>query len=163
MNTKKILDSLENWRNVRHLTIEGQRYGLRTNLNEEYEEYITAKNDNERIDALCDIVIFLLNAYPQILEQDIDRALKEAEPKDFKEIFDIETFDGKGKAFTLMIKCFYEIKALGYDYGLCLEETIKEINDRTGHWDDEKKKFIKDIKAGYKANYDACLLPDRKI
>ena len=63
LNFVELADRLEIWREQRHLSIEMQKAGLLANLMEEAVEYMRASNDNEKVDALCDIIVFVLNAY----------------------------------------------------------------------------------------------------
>ena len=63
LNFVELADRLAIWREQRHLSIEMQKAGLLANLMEEAVEYMRASNDNERVDALCDIIVFVLNAY----------------------------------------------------------------------------------------------------
>ena len=57
--------------------------------------------------------------------------------------------------------CIEMIKNKGYDPYLAIKETIKEISSRTGTYDKNLSKWIKDsseeAKAKwYKANYESC-------
>lgn len=59
----EIKERLDKWREERHLTYENQQAGFLGNVYEELSEYFRAKNDLERVDALCDIVIFCFNSF----------------------------------------------------------------------------------------------------
>ena len=66
MNNKQfneIKSRLADWREERHLTYENQQKGFLGNIFEEVSEYFRAKDDYERIDALCDIAVFCINSY----------------------------------------------------------------------------------------------------
>ncbi|HDZ5042929.1 TPA: hypothetical protein RTG66_001772, partial [Campylobacter jejuni] len=58
----EIKKRLAKWRKERHLTYENQQEGFLGNLFEELSEYYRAKNDLERVDAICDIAIFVFNS-----------------------------------------------------------------------------------------------------
>ena len=53
---------LKQWRDERHLSIKSQRDGLIGNLCEEMAEYYRATNNDEKIDALCDMYVFCMNS-----------------------------------------------------------------------------------------------------
>ena len=60
-----ILDRLELWRKERQLDItQGFEFNLDTQvsfLTEEITEYLRAKDDYEKVDALCDLTVFSIN------------------------------------------------------------------------------------------------------
>lgn len=67
----------------------------------------------------------------------------------------------------IIVKIFQFIYSCQYDPYGCLEETIKKISSRKGHWDESIKKFVKDVSpkakaAWYKPNYNAFKLHDNK-
>lgn len=54
--------------------------------------------------------------------------------------------------------CFSAMRSYGYDPFKAMDETIKEISSRTGHFDDTINKFVKDkspeaMSRWYKADY----------
>lgn len=55
--------------------------------------------------------------------------------------------------FFLIFTCINTIEGLGFDYFKCMQETIKEISSRTGKYDDEAKKWIKDTSDEAKAKW----------
>ena len=55
-----MLDLLQKWREERHLQKEAGNY--QANIAEELTELLRAKDVNEEIDALCDIIVFSINA-----------------------------------------------------------------------------------------------------
>ncbi|HEC1751924.1 TPA: hypothetical protein R1712_001450, partial [Campylobacter lari] len=59
----KIKERLAKYREIRHLTYENQQEAFLGNAFEKASEYFRAKNDLERIDALCDIAVFCFNAF----------------------------------------------------------------------------------------------------
>lgn len=161
-------ERLTKWREERHLDRKGQQDGLMPNLLEELTEYSRATNAYERVDALCDISVFLMNAYEiDINPSDYNAILKD---RDFVTLYRLEILielisnfgwqrglqeDEKNaylsRLFIAIIKLMeYE----GYDWLSCMDETLKEISSRTGHWDDKINKFVKDKDAKtYKADY----------
>lgn len=52
--------------------------------------------------------------------------------------------------------CAFEIEKMGFSFKKTMNETLKEIESRTGHWDEEQKKFIKDNQGSYTADYSKC-------
>lgn len=175
-----ILDKLRAWRADRHIDFISQRESLVTNMLEEYVELDRAKDVNESIDAICDMYVFLLNAYPYdytaltkyhkritlcghpfILQtlshlqfsQD-DYVIRNNNLEyDFKSKCDIQ-----GHVVSLAVKFEEYLIDLGYNPYLCMLETIKEISSRTGHFDANAKKWIKDTNVStYKANYSLCV------
>ncbi|HAA1585827.1 TPA_asm: hypothetical protein GD700_07550 [Campylobacter jejuni] len=59
--------------------------------------------------------------------------------------------------------CQYLCKNLGFDFYKCMLEKIKEIESRTGFYDERLNKFIKDTSdeakaKWYKADYESCRL-----
>lgn len=57
------LDQINNWANERGLLdIAWDKSAHASFLAEELSEFLRAKNDNEEIDALCDMVVFAVNA-----------------------------------------------------------------------------------------------------
>ncbi|MGI7727681.1 hypothetical protein ACNGL0_08045 [Campylobacter jejuni] len=57
----EIKERLTQWREERHLTYENQQAGFLGNVFEKISEYFRAKNDLERVDALCNIAVFCFN------------------------------------------------------------------------------------------------------
>lgn len=175
----EIQELLKNWRDERHLTLEMQNEGLLGNLCEEMAEYYRAKNESEKIDALCDIYVFCMNSLDGDLEairEELERQiyLRVYQLNDLK-LFFITEIEKKLKRlkkekiigdfnlflYVLMGNVECEAQALGYDFYTCMMETIKEISSRTGHYDENIHKFIKDksdeaVKKWYKADYEKC-------
>lgn len=148
-----IKEKLTKWREERKLTYENQREGFLGNSYEEVSEYFRANNDLERVDALCDIAILSFNAF------DVDYTKIKKTPYydlEFVSIVDITSYlswvtsssmDRDFKNFNisrLILACKYLSKKLGYNFDGCILEAIKEIESRTGHYNNKKKKFIKD-------------------
>ncbi len=176
----ELQELLKQWREERHLSIESQRDGLMGNLCEELSEYYRATNESEKIDALCDIYVFCMNSFDEDLKvtrDDLDRKI-------FPRIYylndcklllitEIENKLNELKAETIIADTFnlylymlmknveYKTLELGYNFYECMLETIKEISSRTGHYDENIHKFVKDksreaVKKWYKASYSKC-------
>lgn len=168
-----IKERLTDWRNERHLTYENQQAGFLGNVFEEVSEYFRAKDDLERVDALCDIVIFCFNSfnldYKTIKKQndyyvtkisiveitdDLTYTTAKFMRKDFKYFNNI---------YRLVFNCEHLCKNLGFDFYKCMLQTIKEIESRKGYYDENLNKFIKDTSdeakaKWYKADYESCRL-----
>ncbi|EOH0422280.1 hypothetical protein ACVQOF_000158 [Campylobacter coli] len=149
-----IKERLTDWRNERGLTYENQQAGFLGNVFEEVSEYFRAKNDLEKIDALCDIVIFCFNSFDLEFKEmgkiydcdatkisivditdDLTYTTAKFMRKDFKDFNNI---------YRLVFNCKHLCENLGFNFYQCMLETIKEIESRTGFYDDELNKFIKD-------------------
>lgn len=152
---------LKAWRDVRGITMESQRQGLVINLLEEFVELNRAKSEYEKIDALCDMCVFILNAYeidPMVYFIASDYVFKE------KFLSAIHAMEASKKEYThkmnvlrLLELIDRELFKLEYDTYLCLCETLKEIESRQGKYDNVAKKWIKDSNVEtYKANYSKC-------
>ncbi|EHO1685672.1 hypothetical protein KIM83_000941 [Campylobacter coli] len=150
----QIKERLTQWRQERHLTYENQQKGFLGNVFEEVSEYFRAKNDLEKIDALCDIVIFCFNSFDLEFKEmgkiydcdatkisivditdDLTYTTAKFMRKDFKDFNNI---------YRLVFNCKHLCENLGFNFYQCMLETIKEIESRTGFYDDELNKFIKD-------------------
>lgn len=167
-----IKERLTDWRNERGLAYENQQAGFLGNVFEEISEYFRAKDDLERVDALCDIAVFCFNV------NDVKFSNYECYMKSDK--VDCEFFDIVSKINSIIIykanfeespvKVFLDTlisllhkkcKNLGFDFYKCMLQTIKEIESRTGYYDESLKKFIKDTSdeakaKWYKADYESC-------
>lgn len=166
-------DLLKQWRDERHLTLEMQNAGLMGNLCEELSKYYRATNNDEKIDALCDISVFCINS--------LSKSIKEIKTE-FKQILflekienlysisicinrnDLDKLDSQLYYFIKVIQL--EIEEMGYNFYKCMLETIEEISSRTGHYDKNIHKFVKDrspeaVKNWHKADYSRCRIMER--
>jgi hypothetical protein len=173
MTYQDIITRLENWREVRRISIDDQIKGLYTNLVEEIDEFTRAKvlgNKNEMIDALCDISIFCYNTLTPEYAYGLKRIIL-AKYGNFPlwildSIVEATDFIGEALKFNvdlaksvipfILYRCARLINDLGYDYLECMDETLKEIESRTGYWDEVRGKFIKDNRGSYTADYSRC-------
>lgn len=161
---KAIANRLSHWMRERYLDINGQRKGFVTNIQEEMIEYFTAKNDTEKIDALCDIVVFCINAMKAYDKENI----KEPEiiPNVIIDVSFGKQLDAikqskfsKDSLEKMIDICYTYVVELGYDFKIAMDETIKEISSRTGSYDERANKWIKDTSdeaksKWVKANYE---------
>lgn len=164
---------LAEWRNERKLSIKEQMDGLMGNLFEEMAEYCRATNDDEKIDALCDMCVFAFNS----LNIGIEKVRKNIKEELLSPLFDPSkvdmlslinntinsqfTYPLNKQIYTLTKVCEKEVTEMGYNFYECMLETIKEISSRTGRYDENIHKFVKDksdeAKAKwYKADYESC-------
>ena len=145
---------------------------LAYNLPDDLAYYDTVKKvaEHEIIDALCDISVFTINAGADIpcefkrteiewkkSSLDADYILKQmiekcAEFSHFEWV-DIPSFN------IILANCAYLCEHYGFDFQIAMDETIKEISSRTGTYDENAKKWVKDesdeAKAKwYKADYE---------
>lgn len=126
------------------------------------------------IDALCDIVVFAGNC---VYKEKFDQVYITWETLEELGIDTSETALLKGLLGntydmtydpTMMIASLYSFcrdlaAKKGYDFFKCMQEVLKQINSRTGVWNDNLKKWVKDTspeakEKEYQANFDKCKL-----
>ena len=160
---KEIAKKLTQWMDERNLDINGQRKGFVSNIQEEMVEYFSAKDDNEKIDALCDITVFCINAMKAYDKEHIrePEVINVVPNVSFGKQLDHITLNkfSKDSLENMIDICYTLSKSIGYDFKIAMDETIKEISSRTGSYDETAKKWIKDTSEAakakwYKANYD---------
>jgi len=166
----EIFRKLETWRGYRNIPRFNKNVYV-ADILEELAEYLRAKTEYDKIDALCDIAVFSINT-ALVVEDDILEA-NEFYTTSINEIMrmivEIKTrldteyiIDITNIAFSIMYQ-------MGYDYKMCMLETIKEISSReqdplqkqewllngaSGKW---KKDTSDEAKAKwYKADYERC-------
>ena len=164
---------LKDWRDERHLTLQNQRDGLIGNIFEEMAEYYRAPIGDEEIDALCDIYVFCMNSlkleditntrrryklfFKKTHEQRLSDDIKNLMENPYDDVY----------VYMLMITVEdMTTNFLGYNFYECMLETIKEISSRTGNYDENIHKFVKDttpeaVKKWYKADYSRCRIMER--
>ncbi|WP_257939480.1 hypothetical protein [Campylobacter lari] len=146
----EIKERLAKYREIRHLTYENQQAEFLGNAFEKVSEYFKAKDDLEKVKALCDIAVFCFNAFDLKLGafSNIKRAsmihLIDHFTSYFIEHNNKTVYNNKDEDFEYLLIVEIEIlvKNLGFDFYKCMIETIKEIESRTGYYDDELKKFV---------------------
>lgn len=146
----EIRGRLGEWCNDRHLSLESQQIGYIGNVLEELTEYARAKTIFEQVDALCDIIVFSINATDSqrqiLLEKYADHDIKASPEKLAKAVLD-GIDDGlivPSYFSNPVCVCVNVLRFLGFNPYKCLDETLKEIESRTGKYDIEIKKFVKD-------------------
>ena len=166
----EIYKGLAEWRAERGITAESQKAGYLVNVMEELGELATALREYERfskpsypyqknkkyaehgiIDALCDISVFTINAGADIpcenkisgIENNIFQTYKTYETLlnacgGYSIGFNAYAFNGVLR--TCAVLCY----KLGFNFQKAMDETIKEISSRTGAYDENAKKWVKD-------------------
>ncbi|EAI4316394.1 hypothetical protein A0X14_01785 [Campylobacter coli] len=166
----EVKERLAKWRKERHLTYENQREEFLGNVFEKVSKYFRAKDDLERIDALCNIAVFYTNSFSfkhKIIPLDSDFL-----PEDLFShlIYELSIsciekgnklnlkFIEKNLGYGFLILIEMILKDLGFNFYKCMLETLKEIESRTGYYDEGLNKFTKD-KGAYntKEAYDKFL------
>lgn len=180
INLTEIYKGLDEWRAERGITAESQKEGYLVNVMEELGELATALrlfekskrvNDSHElkcaehfiIDALCDICVFTINAGADIPCENKPTRL-ELEPclnlyNLLREIADHQRcFNSITLCYVLGV-CASLCHQYGFDFQIAMDETIKEISSRTGSYDENAKKWVKDESnearaKWHKANYE---------
>lgn len=122
------------------------------------------------IDALCDISVFTINAWADIpceLKRTEIELKKSSLNADYilKQMVEkcarFSYFEwGETSAFNIiLINCVYLCEYYGFNFQIAMDETIKEISSRTGAYDENAKKWVKDESdeaksKWYKADYN---------
>lgn len=174
---KNIIDRLELWRKERQLDkSQGFVFDLDKQvsfLTEEITEYLRAKDDYEKIDALCDLTVFSINAINGI-DNDYDDIFSDTYCMQKKNYHIANIIDripymfkcrqnGKYSFVDIIEMCKYMIENLGFNYDLCMNKTLLEIESRKGAFNNDTGKWEKfkdedSMKLWYKADYSKCKL-----
>ena len=185
----EIYKGLDEWRAERGITAESQKAGYLVNVMEELGELASALRDYEKfsateqdtakkqkaeyeiIDALCDISVFTINVGADIncnekLES-INTTTQTTRCNSSLSFLLSEcgNFDYYGKLSSyvcfnqILLSCAKLCEQYGFNFEIAMLETIKEISSRTGVYDENAKKWVKDesdeAKAKwYKADYE---------
>ncbi|AVR55660.1 hypothetical protein [Campylobacter phage CP39] len=176
----EIKEILSKWREERHLTYENQQAEFLGNVFEKVSEYFRAKDDLERVDAHCDIAVFCFNAFDIEYEYDFYGNSRMSaliylnscliDNKNYLAL-DNEVHYGMSRISYNEIVSYIlsniekQVSDLDFDFYKCMLEKIKEIESRTGYYDEKLKKFIKDTSdeakaKWYKADYESCMFED---
>ena len=144
------------------------------NILSECAEYLHAKCEYEKVDALCDISVFALNALSYLEDNPMIKLpfpqLIVGSP--FVTIIrltvDMYEYDNKRVLHDILTYCVRLTQELGFNYELCMLETIKEISSRkqdpaqaykwyvhgvSGKWQKDRGQ---DPKTLYVADYSKC-------
>ena len=160
---------LEQWRNIRRITKEEKREELIHILLEKTITFSRTKNVYERVDAICEIIIFLLNSYDiNYKEKDYKKAIYTNRKVSIITLLSNWLLKHTKKTKTIeasygFVDCLISLSNLGFDSYKCLLEKHKEIFTKSGYYDEFKKEFIKDISeetkaCWYKADFSKCKL-----
>ena len=162
INLKQIYKGLDEWRAERKITAESQKEGYIINIMEELGELSQALRgleiesvrktaEHEIIDALCDIAVFTINAGADI--RDEYKPLSIDTTNTFSDLNCLllytSTFDFK----KILLNCAVLCEHYGYNFEIAMLETIKEISSRTGSYDENAKKWVKDTSLEAKAKW----------
>ena len=173
---EEILNRLAKWRNERGLDkIEFDAEKQASFIFEEIGvEYLRAKNEHEKVDALCDTFVFSVNGLA-LIKGGISALTKRHTIVEFNsfsaytilidanELLD-DTITPRDATYILSSIASISasmIDSMGYDFEKCMEETLKEIESRTGAFNETTGKWEKfkteEAKAKwYKADYSWC-------
>ncbi|MBZ7974623.1 hypothetical protein [Campylobacter molothri] len=151
----EIKQRLAKWRKKRHLTYENQIEGLAENVFKKVSEYFRAKDDLEKADALCNIAVFLFNSIDLDYESYHNFKMYTAFEDDFFYIYGklgnvvrnkiyngTNVLSAKVNSELISILDTYFRDDLKLDFYECMIKTIKEIESRTGAYDENLKKEI---------------------
>ncbi|MFV0948184.1 hypothetical protein [Campylobacter jejuni] len=167
-----IKERLADWRNERSLTYENQQAEFLGNVFEKVSEYFRAKDDLERVKALCDIAVFCFNAFDII---DFDYYYEFRSSNENIEIYkltdaisevcyrEIKKLYAKPYIPLIISYCQYLCKNLGFDFYKCMLEKIKEIESRTGFYDERLNRFVEKIGAYYEREAFDLAINDFKL
>lgn len=152
-----IKERLTGWKNKKDLCYENQREGFFSNAFGELRKYFKAKNDLEKVNALCNIVVYCFNDF------DIDcQKLLEIHGSDTRNItivdivhelsatvVDFNRSDIPNYIFIreLVAYCFNLLNNLGFNFYKCMLETIKEVESHVWYYDENLGKFVEKIGA----------------
>lgn len=151
-----VFKSLDDWREERGL--EHTVGNIAANIGEEIVEYLRATNDYLRVDALCDLCIFGINAIHAMNSEAFEIAIKtellkvvNQQDVRFNHFPYICSLFAKSTMLTLpdeevariVISARAQITHLGFDFLVAMDETLKEIHSRTGAWNEETQKWEK--------------------
>ncbi|EKG1799733.1 hypothetical protein O2N80_001842, partial [Campylobacter jejuni] len=139
MQFNEIKERLADWRSERGLTYENQREEFLGNVFEKVSEYFRAKDDLERVEALCDIAVFFFNAFE--LKFGAFSNIKRAGMIHLIDHFTSYFLEHNNKTvynnskdedfeYLLIVEIEILVKNLGFDFYKCMLEKIKEIESR---------------------------------
>lgn len=164
LELKDIQTRLSVWKAERHLSTQEQQNGLVSNLLEELTEYSRATTIEQQVDAHCDMLVFIINAFDEIkhYEKHTTQEYEDAESAQWLAVDLLNNLTPNKIAFSIRLLCD-QIRYFGYNPYKCMLETIKEISSRSGTFDETINKFVKDkspeaIAKWYQADYSKCKL-----
>jgi hypothetical protein len=166
---------LATWARERRISEQtSDRNGFCANIMEEMYEYqkgIDSGNEHEVVDSLADMIVFSEVEMLKFGLNPDEVTSSKTDYSDFKSDMIIaigkwldETVPEKVEAMADIVAiCKHELEDGGYNPEKVLNETFKEIDSRTGEWNDEAKKWLKyktpeAMALWYKADYSDCKL-----
>ena len=167
LELSEIFEELNSWKAERYLSLDNQRVGYYSNILEELGELSEAMRTNDSngyIDALCDIVVFTINALEEYKYTPTVMNITRNTSRETLLRLLLHEVGKYGRNWESRCVCnIYNICSLlaiqeGYSMFPSMLETIKEISSRTGSYDPSIGKWIKDkspeaMSKWYKANY----------
>lgn len=173
-----IIDRLESWRKERGLDIsQGFNFDLNSQVSFIFEEigveYLRAKNEYEKVDALCDTVVFCINGHSlisNIMQSDIyfltRNTIKVSDIIKETHVLMLDTVRPEYSLKQIVRMCFTMIEDMGYNFKQCMDETLKEIESRKGAFNPDSGKWEKfkdeeSKKLWYKADYSKCKIQEQ--
>jgi len=172
-----VINGLSNWRKNRNM--DNKEFVLDvevSNLLEECSEFLRADTDYDRIDALCDISVFSINAMKYLEKIVLEEITSYSNSSiggiitNISNMFSKHLYSYEDSLVRIIKHSMGCVENLGYDYKKCMLETIKEISSReqcpiqakewkengiSGKWQKNKNQ---DKSTLYKANYESCKL-----
>lgn len=125
--------------NLQKLLRLSQTRNFEVNYSKEITEFFKASSNNNEygiIDSVCDMLITAINAGHTL---GLDRDFKWCEKYcNYNLDITMPLYDKR----TLILLCTF-LRNVGYDPYKCLVETIKELNTRTGAWNEQEGKWCK--------------------
>ena len=183
----EIYKGLDKWRAERGITADSQKAGYLVNVMEEFGELSAALrlleksksvNDSHElkcaehfiIDALCDICVFTINAGTDVNCNEKIEIINTSQTTRCNSslsflLSECGNFDYYGKLSSyvcfnqILLSCAKLCEQYGFNFEIAMLETIKEISSRTGSYDENAKKWVKDESdearaKWYKADYE---------
>ena len=173
INLTEIYKGLDEWRAERKITAESQKEGYLVNIMEELGELAQALRYYDRalvdecsyckaikqtaehkiIDALCDISVFTINAGTDIIPDEIDTRNNQSLSFLLAWINYFESSNFVKHANDVLMCCASVCEQYGFNFEIAMLETIKEISSRTGAYDENAKKWVKDTSEAAKSKW----------
>ena len=135
-----------------------------------YCEIDKQKAEHDIIDALCDICVFTINVGADINCNEKLESINTTQTTRCNSslgflLSECGNFDYYGKLSSyvcfnqILLSCAKLCEQYGFNFEIAMLETIKEISSRTGAYDENAKKWVKDTSdeakaKWYKANYE---------
>lgn len=133
---------IENYNDdIEAVLIASQELNWEVNFSEEQREFYKAIRDNDEykmVDALCDMCVVSMNAGIDYREGVIDK-LSIMGVINLHRIIPSNVLSDRNIGYIVAM-----LQLKGYDPYKCLLETIKELETRTGAWNDKEGKWCKD-------------------